>query len=368
MKILLISSIYPTAEHPDYGVYVRNIHDLFLASGHEVTLIAFQRQGRRREKWDQLKRFYQKINQALDHQEAYDLINIQYPYLSALPIRLRLHKIRIPILVSVHGSDVFQNSLSKRLLFLPTLGILKKSRGIIVPSVFFREKMLSALDLKPGQFFVCPAGGFDGDIFFPLPPGSRSEKIVPSKEDPDTRRIGFVGRLTEGKGWRVLLEAFARLSHSDQVPNCHLIIAGTGPDESRILERVQELKMEDRVVLTGALKPRELAEFYRSLDLLVFPTMLEEALGLVGLEALACGVPVIASNLGAVPEYIVPGHNGELVKPGDAQDLETAITEFLGRSERERREYSRQATDSVKNYEKRFVGKQLDHILAEVIQ
>lgn len=374
MKILMITSIYPTKQHPDYGTFVKNIHDLYLEAGHQVTLVAFQRRCGKIEKLRETLRFFSRIRRELSHQSDYDLINLQYPYLAALPVSRYLSRIRIPLWVSLHGSDVFHDSLSKRLLGKPTERILRGCTRIIVPSEFFARKVSQVFQLSADRFRVIPSGGYDGRIFYPQesdpardpargsnPRGAQGSEL----QLPGLRRIGFASRLVEGKGWRVLLKAFAAIAAEKELENCRLILAGSGVDAEGIRNLASELGLGDRVDLIGAQKPAQLADFYRTLDLFVFPTLFEESLGMVGIEAMACGIPVVASASGGVSGYIRDGVDGFLVPPGDMNALAQAILNIARYDAEQYQELTASAVRGAAGYERNAVRAQLETILTE---
>ena len=370
----MITSIYPTQQHPDYGVFVKNIQKSYEANGHQVTLVAFNRIGGKLNRIKEMIRFYRRITIALDHQSEFDLINLQYPYLAVIPIVRKLKYVRIPLIVSVHGSDVFPDRLSKRLLIRSTSRLLEQCQRIIVPSLFFKRKMMKAYRFSTELIKVAPPGGYDGAIFYPreLPESTEGmesslDHSMESPVQPEkmVHRMGFAARLVEGKGWKVLLDAFARIAGQETLPSFHLIMAGSGPDELKIRNYANELGIGSKVTLTGALEPKQLGDFYRSLDFFVVPTLLEESLGMVGIEALACGIPVISSAIGGGLEYMSDGVNGRLLPPGDVEQLCGAILEMTQLSKEERLLRSQAAYQSALPYERQNVARRLEEILTE---
>lgn len=143
----------------------------------------------------------------------------------------------------------------------------------------------------------------------------------PTGRDPTSVRVGFVGRLAPHKGIDVLLDAVA----GD--PRLTLRIAGTGPDEDRVRGRVRALGLDGRVSMVGHLGQEHLPAFYGGLDVLAVPSLTtpswREQFGRVAVEAMASGVPVVASDSGALPDVV--GGAGLLVPPGDAGALRSAI-------------------------------------------
>ena len=123
----------------------------------------------------------------------------------------------------------------------------------------------------------------------------------------------------------MLLEAIARLDRAT------LRVAGAGPEEAALRARVAELGIGDRVELVGSVGQDQLPDFYRGLDVLAVPSLPTpgwlEQFGRVVVEAMACGVPVVASDTGALPDVV--GDAGLLVPPGDPEALATALESLL---------------------------------------
>jgi phosphatidylinositol alpha-1,6-mannosyltransferase len=158
--------------------------------------------------------------------------------------------------------------------------------------------------------------------------------------------ILFVGRLARRKG----VEEFVRnclpaIVHD--LPQVCFVIAGGNPTESlthrddvlsEIQAAVRELGLQDHVRSCGEVSDDELVKLYRCCDIVVLPALAStedvEGFGMVLLEAGAAGKPVIATRVGGIPDAIVSGQSGILIKPGDYRELSNAIVELLGNDNR----------------------------------
>lgn len=164
-----------------------------------------------------------------------------------------------------------------------------------------------------------------------IPFGAAVESSVapdrPPREPGAPMRLLFVGRLVERKGVRVLIEALARGGDD------RLTIVGDGPERPALEAHVRLLGLEQRVELTGGVDAPELDRRLRSADALVLPAVRDskgdvEGLGVVLLEALGAGIPVIASASGGIVDIVRDGETGLLVPPGDAGALAEAIARY----------------------------------------
>ncbi|GAB7044172.1 MULTISPECIES: glycosyltransferase [Catenuloplanes] len=183
------------------------------------------------------------------------------------------------------------------------------------------EHELASMGVPRERMSLVPSG-VDGELFRPDGPAA------PRGERP---RILTVGRLVERKGYAELIRALAA------VPDAELVIAG-GPPRDRLMDdprarRLQELAraagVAGRVRLTGAIAPAEMPRWYRSADVLA-ATPWYEPFGLTPLEAMACGVPVVATAVGGLTDTVVDRVTGELVPPRDPAALAVALRRLLG--------------------------------------
>ncbi|MFH4414823.1 glycosyltransferase [Vibrio diabolicus] len=129
--------------------------------------------------------------------------------------------------------------------------------------------------------------------------------------------IGVAGRLEAVKGHKVLIEAFSHLT-----PNTHLAIAGDGSQRAQLEAQVRTLKLEDRVTFLGLVD--DMPSFYQSLDLFCLPS-LQEGFPLSTLEAQACDVPCVATDVGGVKETLCP-INSTLVEANRVFSLAEALS------------------------------------------
>jgi glycosyltransferase involved in cell wall biosynthesis len=141
--------------------------------------------------------------------------------------------------------------------------------------------------------------------------------------------IGYVGRLEEEKGTQFFIEALPAISRA--LPPARYLIVGEASDEqeefdARARERVRELGIADRVSFTGFRD--DVPDLIAAMDVAVVPS-LREAFGLVNVEVMACGRPLVATRVGGIPEVVEDGTTGILVPPGDSGALAEAVLSLM---------------------------------------
>jgi glycosyltransferase involved in cell wall biosynthesis len=163
-----------------------------------------------------------------------------------------------------------------------------------------------------------------------VPSGVNTERFRPDgPAEPRTGRprVLSVGRLVERKGFEDLIRAMALVPGAECV-----IVGGQGDDEPyahRLRQLARKAKVADRVRLVGAVTAADMPRWYRSADVLVTAPWYEP-FGLTPLEAMACGVPVVASAVGGLTDTVVDGVTGDLVPPRDPRSLGVAVRRLLG--------------------------------------
>lgn len=184
------------------------------------------------------------------------------------------------------------------------------------------QAMLEALQTRFGDHGNCSV----------LPMGVDTlTRFVPPVAMETRSGILFVGRLADKKGVHVLLQAMTRLR---DLPEARLHIIGTGAEEARLRQQAAELGLGAAVQFVGAVANPELPGWFQRSAVLAFPSVVtsygdQEGLGLVPVESLACGCPVVASDLPAVRDVIRDGDTGLLVPAGDTDRLAQALRRLL---------------------------------------
>lgn len=228
---------------------------------------------------------------------------------------------RVPGVSSVHGTPAFYRRLPIR---LARRAAGRSAVRTIAISEHVRD-YLTELRLSPAaRIRVVPYGIEASD--WDLTDDERTIERDRLGLGPDDVAIGMASRLIPGKGHASLLEAFARAAR--EAPNLRLLIAGDGPLREELAAAARA--HGPAVVMLGFVA--DVRPLMSACDALAFPTQpeLSEGFGLAALEAMAAGRPVVATDVGSLPEVVVAGETGFVVEPGDPDKLAEALVALAG--------------------------------------
>lgn len=231
---------------------------------------------------------------------------------------LRLIRNAPHLVCTSHGGDLF--GLRG---FLPSAikrWVIARSHRLTVVSNYMRDYLRVSLapDSEPR---VLSMGVDMQRRFVPMPEVARA-----------ANELIFVGRLVEKKGVTYLLQALAQVRQT--LPDVHLTIVGDGPLREGLVEESERLGLANSVSFRGSVTQAELPRLYCGASAAIVPSIVagsgdQEGLGLVTVEALACGCAVIASDLPAIRDVVEHGRNGLLAAPADAQAIADQILRLL---------------------------------------
>lgn len=359
MKILVVSNMYPSKNNPGYGVFVKNFEDSLLYKDVQVERAVIY--GRGNSRLDKLLKYFIFFSRVLflSTFRRYDCIYVHYVAHSLLPLVPLMKLKRIILVCNAHGEDLLPASRTEQFIFRCVKGVVSKSQMIVVPSDYFAQ--IAKSYFPNNKIFVSPSAGVDLSIFKPL--------TLNTFFDPDVNlHLGFVSRIDDGKGWDVLLYAVKTLRENYPAIKFRVTLVGEGKQNSDLVHLIGELDLQDVVSYLGALPQSKLPEYYSSLDVFVFPTVrAAESLGLVGLEALACGIPAICSDIGGIRSYMEDGINGYLFTPGDTEALAQKILEFSKLCPEEVSAFKAAALATAQSYDRTQVSSDLYSKLIEVL-
>ena len=207
--------------------------------------------------------------------------------------------------------------------------VLAASARVFPLSRYMAERAIALHGLAASVVRVVP-GGIDRERFRP-----------PADRQAVRRRLGLPERapvilslrnLEPRMGLSALIDAMPTVLATQ--PDAVLVVAGTGPLQRELAARAVELRLGDHARFPGFIAEHDLADLYGAADVFVLPSQALEGFGLVTLEALACGTPVLGSRVGATPELLEPLDRQLLLSDTSAASIAAAITRFFARSDR----------------------------------
>ena len=249
-----------------------------------------------------------------------------HPYLTSLVAAKLAKKYSKPFVLTQHNTFIEYNNIFDDVEQLNDLTVgkqtLKDADKIITVSNATRDYVLS-LGAKPEKVKVIYNGV---DLVKFKPSTSEREKIRKKLGIPhDALVVLTVRRLVYKNGVDTLIEsANIAVKKNNRII---FLVVGKGPDSDRVKWRIQQLGIEKNFRLAGFVSDEDLPAYYNAADLFVLPSKSGEGLPLVALEAMACALPVIATDVGGIKEILIDDY-GKLVPPNQPELLAKAILEF----------------------------------------
>jgi len=203
---------------------------------------------------------------------------------------------------------------------------LRRADGLVTIAQKFSQELIER-GVLPDELIVNVSGAVDCDRFYP-----DSNDLTLRKElgiGPDTPLVGIVARMKSDRGHASLLTAWEKVSA--HMPDARLVIAGRGELEQELKDRVAGSALSGSVTFLGY--RTDLPELYRGLDLKVLLAPGNDGTCRAVLEAMASGVPVLATETGALSEIVADGQTGRLVARNDPDALAAALVELLSNPE-----------------------------------
>jgi D-inositol-3-phosphate glycosyltransferase len=264
-----------------------------------------------------------------DNDLRYDLVFSHY-WLSGWVGEYLQQWWQVPHIAMFHTLGAVKNSIGigedePELRIVTERDVVNKCHGIMATTESEKEELIHHYGATPDKVSIVPCG-VNMELFQPIDKQMARRKLGLA----DDKIILFVGRIDPLKGIEQLLKAVPYLQSTDGLK---LIVIGGGEDSRHEIDRLQrlagELDIKDVVSFRGLVKHDELPYFYSAADACVIPSYYE-SFGLVAVESLACGTPVVATDVGNLKHVIRQGENGYLVvdnnPPGLAQKIDLMLS------------------------------------------
>jgi glycosyltransferase involved in cell wall biosynthesis len=251
--------------------------------------------------------------------------------------------LKIPHIATIHGSDL--NMIKNHPVLHPVCRfIVRNADTVTVNSTFMQQQLVDVAPSSAVKIRVIPMG---------VDPERLKVRAQDNVAEPLRSRqiILSVGRLIDWKGTISLINAMPAVLKN--FPDAMLVIIGTGPEEANLKKRVQELGLNNDVRFMGFVKSEDLPSYYHQACVFVLPSLningRTEGLGVVLLEAMTAGCPVIGSNVGGIPDIIIDGETGFLVPERDPAALALKICQVLSDADL-RDKFRRNGYERIRNF------------------
>ena len=251
---------------------------------------------------------------SLLQREAFDITHLHEPMagfvtLNVLRVAKAVDSVYIGTFHTNRGTRLYR--IGGKQLAMPYFRRLHGRIAVSQPAYEFISRHL------PGQYEIIPNGIYVNDFSDAAP--------LPHLQDGMINLL-FVGRLEKRKGLKYLLSAYSKLKWD--WPNLRLLVVGSGKPDDDSYRILSERNLAD-VVFVGEVSDEEKARYYRSADIFCSPATGRESFGIVLLEAMAAGKPVVASDIEGYSSVVTHGHDGLLVKPKGDDELAGGIATLL---------------------------------------
>lgn len=360
MKICCIGSVYPRNNDDSEVPWLRKTVDLLVEKGHDITVFVPSFRGLKPHtidgvtvkrfryfpaKWEDLtgeegapnkihKLHYKiitlfylmsgSLQLALLHfRKKFDILHVHWPFPHGFFSTFATLFCKSKVILNFHGACLL---LANRYSFVRNFlkYFIKNADAVIVNSSFTGKKVT---EIYERPIYVIPYG----------------TTVMPKstvRKEGSGRQIFSVGRMIERKGFTYLIDAMPMVV--SQFPDAKLVLAGGGPIRGQLIQQVNKLQLQQNVNLPGKVSAEDLEMLYAQGDIFVLPAIIDkngdtEGLGVVLIEAMTYKIPVIASNVGGIPDVIVSGTSGILVDQRNSSMLAAELIGLLKDPEKMRR-------------------------------
>lgn len=262
---------------------------------------------------------YHVIGTILRHR--FDLIVVGHINLTVLGSMARAF-LRIPMLLVIHGIDAWQphENAAVRLS-------LKYFTGVISVSRVTLERFISWSGINPARVHLLP-NCVELDRYGLGPKSGELARRLGVEGNTILMTVGRLSTVERYKGFDEIIEVVSDVA--EKIPSLVYLICGEGPDRERLQNKANALGVGSRVLFAGFIPEEQKADYYRLADAYVMPSR-GEGFGIVFLEAMACGIPVLGSRVDGSREALMDGKLGLLVNPSDRNELISGIVQTLAR-------------------------------------
>lgn len=289
--------------------------------------------------------------------ENLDILHVHYavPHAIAAVLAKSMVGSHLKVITTLHGTDITILGQDSSLKDIIRFGIMQSDAVTAVSSNLVEQTYELFEVEKPIELVY---NFVDEQVYFPRNVSSLRMKYV----RPDEKLLLHVSNFRKVKRVQDVIQIFY---HVQKSISSRLLLVGEGPELHRIIQMVKDYSLSSKVIFLG--KQDEVASLISLADILLLPSE-KESFGLVALEAMSCGVPVIASNTGGLPEVIADGKTGYLSGVGDIGKMIKDTLELLN-DEKKYKEFSEEGIKKVYNmFSSKKVVKKYEELYYRVLK
>lgn len=324
-KIVVLSNMYPTENHPTFGIFVKNQVNQLKDAGIDVEVIAIDEPGKGKlltlKKY--LSWFMKSMFYLLKNKKAISLTHAHYAFPTGVLSLIGKKIFNIPYVVTVHGGDIDKMAAKNARIKQMTARILINAEQVIAVGQRLKDDIVNDFNVPENRVEVMSMG-VDTTVFKVYEQAEARQSLGLSI---DEKMLLFVGNVIREKGVYELIEAYSQVKKKH--PTSTLYILGSQRNESftsKLKNLVATEQLTD-VYFKQPVDQTELAKWMSAADLLALPSY-HEGFGLVALESMATGTPVVGSNVGGL-SYLLTDGAGVLVAPKDSEALAEGFEKAL---------------------------------------
>ncbi|MDV2886319.1 glycosyltransferase [Alkalihalophilus pseudofirmus] len=325
LRVLVLSNMYPGPQQATFGIFVKNQVDALRSKGVEVDVVAVNDPSMAKPRV--IKKYslwvMKTMAALLLKGRKYDVVHAHYIFPTGMLARLFKKLFKAKLVVTSHGGDIERMAKKNEKTREYTKQILQESDEVIAVGHKLYEQILNEYHVPESKLTLLNMG-VNREIFKPVDKEAAKKQL---KMDSDRKAIVFIGNLIKEKGILELLTAYKAIKASD--PSVSLYLIGNEKKtefKAELLATIKEQGIQD-VTIRPAVSQPEAAQYMSAADVFVLPSHLE-GFGLVALEAMSCGTPVVGSRVGGL-EYLLEGGYGELVEPKSPDSLKEGLKKVL---------------------------------------
>ncbi|WP_342513054.1 glycosyltransferase [Sporosarcina sp. FSL K6-1522] len=327
-RIVVFSNMYPSPQHPTFGIFVKNQVELLKSADVAVDVLAIDNPGKG--KATALKKymswFFRSFVYMMKNRKALSITHAHYAFPTGLLSLIGKKMMGIPYVVTVHGGDIDQMAAKGPFIAGITKTILQAAEAVIVVGEKLKTDVTGRFEV-PGNRVHVISMGVNTAVFKPtVKEEARTTLSLPLEK----KIILYVGNVIRAKGLLELVEAYTLVKTAN--PDSELYIVGSQKDSSFVkeLQAVIQEKNVEGVHFQAPVGQAELAQWMSAASVLTLPSH-QEGFGLVALEAMAAGTKVVGTDVGGL-SYLLNQGAGILVEPKDADSLAEGLKEALNPS------------------------------------